>query len=433
MRAFDVAEWSRTVLDVGQPTSLDLELADQLNRDYGHRLELRWLHGGKLEVRANSWVGVVRLESLVLRVRPKFAGNELGVVQMLDYASGLSAAKTSASGRMAEFEGLGLLELLALLFAQDAERLVLDGLMKDYRHEDGSLSVLRGKLRFRDQAIHRFGRLDRLECSFDEFDADVLENQLLLAGATAGARLCPPGPTQRRLRRLESTLGELVSSPPAEPDVYRRALAYSRRNEHYRRAHGYALLLLEQAGLDDLFSTGASRTFAFLFDMNQLFELFIAQLVREAFRGEEWSVLSQRHVRSVISDRATGRTYSSVIPDLVLSRADEEVPFDCKYKLYGKDRKISTADIYQSFLYAFALDARVAGQLPRAGLLYPAAHTEQGAALSIRRVSSDPLALVSGIGIDLVSVIESMAEPSDWQDSLAKVREAMGSVLQEVA
>ena len=70
--------------------------------------------------------------------------------------------------------------------------------------------------------------------------------------------------------------------------------------------------------------------------------------------------------------------YSTITPDLVIEEAatGRSVPVDIKYKAYDV-KKISTGDIYQTFLYAYAL-----GDDPterRAGILYPTTMPTYGA------------------------------------------------------
>ena len=68
-----------------------------------------------------------------------------------------------------------------MLLGEEASALLVDGLLQDYRSADETLDVLRGRLRVRDQWLRQFGRVDRLECHFDEYDADNAENQLVTA------------------------------------------------------------------------------------------------------------------------------------------------------------------------------------------------------------------------------------------------------------
>ena len=304
-----------------------------------------------------------------------------------------------------------------------------DGALHDYTTEEDALPALRGSLRVRDQVTRRFGQLDTLECRFDEFHADVIENQLLRAGLAAAAGTAGDPSVRRHVRRLETVFADLCAEGPAETAFYRARLTYGRRNERYRRAHELCFLLFDHLGVDDLYGSGKTESFAFLLDMNKVFESFATKLITEAFRGSRWQVMPQRHVHSVIRDRRTGKRYSSIIPDLVLSDRDEQVAFDCKYKLYGENaRKISSADIYQVFLYAYALSTGEGSQ-SRAGIIYPATETTTSPHLAISRIEGPTTATLTGIAIDLLGIQQSLNDETAWQEQLTQIRTTLDHVL----
>ena len=227
----ELTEWSRRSVRCGEPTKEDLDLAAQLSQEFERKLELNWLRDGRLDIRTTSWVGLVRLSNITICVRPKYVGDELRVLQMLEYASGMHRLQASQSQRTLSADGADLLELLCSMLAAEVETLTRDGLLRDYTTEEASLATLRGSLRYRDQAIHRFGQLDVLECRFDEFHADVVRTSWYLPGSR------PPrnswvqmkhGPSSgvssgccRRLHRQGHRCEFLVE------------LQYTRRNERY--------------------------------------------------------------------------------------------------------------------------------------------------------------------------------------------------------
>ena len=95
------------------------------------------------------------------------------------------------------------------------------------------------------------------------------------------------------------------------------------------------------------------------------------------------------------------RPYASIIPDVVVERRgepDSRVAIDAKYKLYD-ERGFDQGDIYQTFLYAFALGATASGRVPTSLLLYPATAEEpRSTRLRIRRLSG-------GAGAEIVVLV----------------------------
>ena len=65
------------------------------------------------------------------------------------------------------------------------------------------------------------------------------------------------------------------------------------------------------------------------------------------------------------------RPYTNIIPDVVVERRGESdcrVAIDAKYKLYD-ERGFDPGDIYQTFLYAFALGTAASDAVPTSLLL----------------------------------------------------------------
>ena len=91
----------------------------------GGRLRIDELRDG-IRIEARSWVGVVRLTNFEIQVRPKLAGDNIGLVGMLEYVAGLDRLRRFARGRTHTLDAGAdsLLELIALLFADSCERLV---------------------------------------------------------------------------------------------------------------------------------------------------------------------------------------------------------------------------------------------------------------------------------------------------------------------
>lgn len=432
MRVETFEEWDRRSIEVGELSHDDQRLLHELSGGADRRLEIRWLRDGRLDVRTKSWVGVIRFSGVTIHIRPKYAGGELGVIRMMAYSGGFRALKRAPGRRTLPADGANLLDVLCLLLADECETVLRDSLLQDYSTIEDALPTLRGSLRYREQATRRFGQLDVLECRFDEFHADVIENQLLRTGLAAAGRVCGSPDLKRRLRRLESTFSEVASAGPAEASIYRERLVYGRRNERYRSGHELALLLLDCLGVDDLFGSGTSDTSAFLVNMNDVFETFVTVMVAEAFANTTWHVQGQRSEASVVQNRRTGRRYSSIIPDIVLTDGMERVPFDCKYKLYGeRGRKISSDDIYQTFLYAFSYGQPNQG-VARAGIIYPAETTEASPELEIRRVDGPAAAELTGLSFNLLAMQKSLDDPEAWQATLGAVRQAMNRVLADV-
>jgi 5-methylcytosine-specific restriction enzyme subunit McrC len=174
------------LIDGEMLTPSDQRLKEELQAGEEGRLLVDELRTG-VRIAARSWVGIVRFERFEVRVVPKLAGDNIGLVEMIEFATGLDALRRSSSARSLHAEGTGLFDLIALLLAEGTELILRCGLLADYVEREDELRVLRGRLLSDRQVLRRFGQVDRLVCRFDEHEQDIAENQLL--GACPSNRL----------------------------------------------------------------------------------------------------------------------------------------------------------------------------------------------------------------------------------------------------
>ena len=409
MDIHEISEWGRLdIADAGPPSAEDLVLARQLRGEgdelaaEGSKLLLDWSYDGRLRVRARSWVGVVRVAGHELRVMPKHTHGSLGVLTMLRYASGATPDQVRSPRTIQEGDR-NLLDLVCLLLADESEMVVRQGVLQDYVEHEEPLAALRGRLLIDRQARRHYGRVDELECRFDELEADIPENRILAAGLAVAARVCVDVAIKARVRRLAAAFEELCSVEQGAADAA-EPLAYTRRNRHYAAGHVWARLLLAQRGIHDLYAAGTPQTQAFLLDMNVLFERFIAQVLEDSAAGTSYRVDRQSSTGSIIVDALTGRTYTRVRPDVLVrdTEREETYPVDTKYKLYD-ERRVAPEDVYQAFLYAFAFDS---GRGPRqASLVYPSDRSEVNQRLAVRG-SGVTQATIRGVRVNLSDLVD---------------------------
>src|SRR5579864_9247513 len=92
MPIVEMTEWQRTELGDVAAAAADLELTAALNRQAPGALAVQWLPGG-CQLESTSWVGVVRFSHFEVHVRPKAAGGDLAILEMLDFTDGLDSVR----------------------------------------------------------------------------------------------------------------------------------------------------------------------------------------------------------------------------------------------------------------------------------------------------------------------------------------------------
>jgi len=368
-----VPEWQSRFLEGASLSPGDRLFASRMASGQDGRLIIDELKTG-VRVTATSWVGVVRFEGFEIRVIPKLAGENLGLAKLIDYVNDLGVLKRSRGAHSLDGAGASLLDLLALLFAEACESLARTGLLSDYVEREGDLAAVRGRLLADRQVLRRFGRVDRVECRYDEYETDILENRILAAALAVAARRVANEDVRLKLRRLLTVFDGVCKVKNLNINEVRPLLTYHRLNENYREAHDLAWLLLEGFGVEDIYQPGSARCFAFLLDMNRLFERFVFRWVKQLLQNTPVKVLYQAGQRSIIWDATASRPYARVIPDLLLewkNQPGRRLAMDAKYKNYD-ERRLAPADVYQLFLYAYAFGEKAQESAPSSSLLiYP--------------------------------------------------------------
>ena len=397
---------------LGDPTDADLELAARLTKQ--RDLEIDWLVGGTLRVRTRSCVGVVRFDALELRIEPKLVGGDLGVLQMIEYATGIEALRWRSTTQAIDTTGKSLIDLICQLLVAEAMELVDAGLLSDYVERDERLPYWRGRLRTLEHASRLGTRVDVLECHYEDLETDIPENRLVAAGLDAARRWCRSPAIRRDVARTASAFEAACENPLGRsPDDH--DIVYNRRNRHYQAAHFWSKLLIRQTALEKLFADNDTNTRAFLIDMNSLYELFVSKLLEDALRHTGLHVHRQRRDASILFDVDKGGSFGSVRPDLLVERtaSGEFFPIDAKYKLYD-ERRLDVSDVYQLFLYAQAYKGWPAGS-PQALIVYPAtveAAGRLGFRMQVRDGAGNVTARIEGVPIDVPAVLAGLRDGS---------------------
>lgn len=297
------------------------------------------LGGGQWEISANTKVGVASVSGVTLWIKPKVDIRR--VLFLLGYAKNPGwRDDTVALAQVTD-----LVPALAHAFSDQAERALDRGLVQGYVEVDDSLTVLRGRLRDQDQLRRRFGIAIPLLVRFDDYTADIAENQLLRAATELLLRLPGVSPRARaRLRRIRQDLADVTPHVRGTPlPVW----TPTRLNTRYHVALWLAELILRGNAVDQ--AAGDVRLGGFLVDMAKVFEDFLTTALTEALRPYGgWSRAQDRHHLDVDD-------LVAIRPDLVWYQDGEPAAVvDAKYKA-EKPAGFPDADLYQMLAYCTAL------------------------------------------------------------------------------
>ncbi len=342
----------------------DLDALARFNDAHGGR----FVSIGHRRVTFRNFVGYIQIGDLGIEILPKADRHSAsdvetahwrnGLLKMLEVALGIRLESPTAAAQSTTRSTL--LDLVAMRFLEKVERLTHEGLAKGYRDEEANGTVFRGRLMMTENLRHNVARPDRLYVRHQVFDRDILVNQIIGSALTALTDLPLSASVAAASARCRATFPEVGALAPS-PRLFER-VALGRSTARYQDAIVFARMILDQYAPQ--LRSGPVPVFSLLFDMNVLWERYVAALFRKT-RAPGLIVSTQS---SVGFWKPTGESSRTLRPDIVV-RADQKplLVVDTKWKV-PRDGSPSDDDLKQMFAYNELLGA------PRALLVYPSTH-----------------------------------------------------------
>lgn len=322
---------------------------------------------GHQRITTTQYVGYVEVGALCMEILPKAdrggarsqSGRpwRYGLLEMLKVAAGVRLQTPADANQSTDRSSL--VELVALRFVDEVERLLRQGLAKGYRDEEANGALFRGRLLVSHHLRENLARADRFFVRYSIYDHSILVNRVLNEALDALGDVTLSSGVSARIHTCRATFPE-TARLRVTPNVFER-LHLGRTTVRYAHALTLARMILEYR-MPQLRS-GRAPVFALLFDMNLLWERYIAAIFRRA-ANRDLLISTQE---SCGFWKPQGQPGRRVRPDVVVrSRSSGEVLLvaDTKWKV-PPDGVPGDDDLKQMFVYNELFAA------PRAVLVYP--------------------------------------------------------------
>jgi len=284
------------------------------------------------KVKAKQYCGIVNYDNTDYYILPKIAANEnkknLDIfIYMLMYSHDIKVHNENLSNSL-NLQSNNILEVFIQMFAKNLFAQFQRGTYKEYITEQDNLTTLRGKYLINENLKNNFTN-SKIYCEYDEFSENNELNQFFLYAIKT---LMKYTKNKKLLKQCELVLNEVTYR---HFEISNLNIHFNRLNARYKESFEFALLLLKKS--IPSFSKD-KKGFAFLFDMNILFEKFIGKIIYE----------SNDDVEIPKGTKKFGELYLK--PDIIVN--SKNVIIDCKYKKI-KDKEIAKRDDrYQMYVYA---------------------------------------------------------------------------------
>ncbi len=305
-------------------------------------------------IRFSHYVGVLQVGTLIIEILPKTeaAAPEVWrrvLLEMLAVA-GVLKIETAAStglGIRANF----LLDYYFDHFLEKIHGLLKGGLIRKYRTMQQNEKAWKGQLNFQKQIQYNVAHQERFYTRRNHYDYSHPVNRILKQALCILPRLTDNLVLKNKAYGLQAAFPDLDPWQFSEKEF--KQILRDKAFFNYRPALELAYLIIKNFQPD--IRTGSHHVLAILFDMNQLFEIFIyKQLVKARHPEME---IHQQMQRPFWLNR-------KIRPDIFIKTKSEQLIVDSKWKILS-DGKPSMEDLKQIFIYNQYFGAR------KGILLYP--------------------------------------------------------------
>ena len=251
-----------------------------------------------------------------------------------------------------------LLEIFAIMFLDELECLIKRGIKSDYVLREENRAFLKGKLLFTQNLKQNLAHKERFFTASDEFIADIAPNRLIVSAILFLSRQNFSAKTSGRILQSRFVFEGISPSKNIDKDFAKCA------NLRYFKAYELLLLWCRVFLKRHNFMPyqGVDKAFALLFDMNVLFESFVAYHLKKYVANKkcEYEIKAQDKSKHLLKYDGQGQEFNQfqIIPDLVCRniKDNNQTLFiaDTKWKILDfnkNDYGIAQSDLYQMFAY----------------------------------------------------------------------------------
>lgn len=349
--------------------SITQEEADELNtyiiKEKLKQTNISW---SRDSITFINYVGFIKLSTVSIEILPKidinsndYKGSRKSLINMLN-KSGIINFNYSNIG-MLNIYNMNLNEILSLIFARTLQRELVKGPYLEYINIEENTKALKGSMVVKDHIKNIANGISDVFCRFEEFSIDNRLNQIFSTCISKTIMNVRNSDTIKILNHLK-----VIFSDVSDIDISSNVLEYkfTRLNSRFEPSLLLAKMIL--SGYSSIGNKGEDKSFAILFEMNDVYEKYITNLLM--LNLDDFMIHSQHSNHKLLRNEKTSKSIFTLKPDIVVEVDNKEkIIIDTKWKSIGEGLNrhgVKREDFYQMYAYLTKYeDANVAI------LLYP--------------------------------------------------------------
>lgn len=297
-------------------------------------------------LKANQFVGVIETRSgISLEILPKIALSDISETRVIF----LRMLKTLKQSPFKQFNigslntaKIHIFEIFITYFCDELSKLIKKGIKSEYITKTDNSNFLKGKLKITEHLKNNITHKERFFVEFDEYMTNRIQNRIIKTTIEFLYNKSSYTPNKKRLREFLFTFSEVTSLPLPVKNLSK--IKIGRQMKSYSSVLNWCYIFLSDKSIIPL--KGDTLAFALFFDMNRLFEDYVAACLRNEF--PEKDIKTQVSRKYLIE---SPKKEFKLKPDILI---DESIIADTKWKLlepWKPHNGINQSDIYQMYAY----------------------------------------------------------------------------------
>lgn len=349
--------------------------------------------GGRPYIKTGRYVGTVQTkDGQVIEILPKIyksgdrAEENIALcrrvfLRMLSCFQ-QSQAKTFQDANLSTKENFPILEAYISRYLSEVERLLMDGLTKNYFQVEENQKFLKGKLLINKQISKNCVDKTRFAVRYSKYIEDIPQNRIIVSTLYKLSKTSQSSVNVSRSYSLLSAFSDIPPSSNVESDLL-LSLRSNRLFSNYENLLQWSSQFLLNKGFTTFSGNHVNQSL--LFSAEKLFESFIAHLFKKY--AKDYAVSSQ-HSKYFLVDKYGDTEHGKfrLRPDIVVESKDSKnfadydtIIIDTKWKNLDssapdKNYLIDIKDMYQLYAYGQKYhlgDSYFLDIIPKLVLVYP--------------------------------------------------------------
>lgn len=309
-----------------------------------------------------NYVGLITIKGVSIEILPKTKGlskenSRKSLINMLVNSRFIDINYSEITS--IDLKNENLLEVLAYLFTIKMKKELSRGMYKEYVNQQDNLTMIKGKLKIKEQLKNKSKKTLKATCEFDEFTEDNLLNGLF---KSISLRLIKNIRTLKTLDNLNIILANFVDIESRELNKHNfEKVKFHRNNQRFYES--FILMKKLLFGQNSLGEYGKDDGFCLLFEVNDLYEKYIGILCKSIDNSSSMQDKSEK----LIIKESNMNPVVQLKPDIYIP--EKRTIIDTKWKLLKKNENrcgVQIGDLYQMYAYLTRYQ-----EVDRVILMYP--------------------------------------------------------------